>query len=1322
MADGEMVAARIDGGPGAHPWGNTGFVLLRHVLKGEKKIYCLYLHFQREPLHPDKTKSPWLKRLLIAAMEDKNAPKAPKWRVMEAQPTWKDEDKGKFSPTNVQVQDKLAPGVYDEDEELVQDHKRYVKLTGKWVRALGPDGNGQQVTELSPWADFDLDEACKNDPHVKALNDGKVAVFDDLKLADGKTHQCSIEAGETVGLAGIYLGSPSLHWSVFSQDAVFPAGALGEEEFKADEAPKVKALDISSKDAGTKEAASALIEAIDPRKKVIGKNDLQWIVEPGELKHFYRTPAQCWRSRYQAVKGLTEFALDLDSLTGQDRYKSHTDAEKTDFKTHGKAFLFWNDLSAAEDFPADGKAIFVHPVTALRMMSQVRVEADHDDPPEEEGSNAEDRTHAAEDVVLVVRDAKGPLAAVDVTVKADGVVVLQGKTDSMGEIIVPKDEVIGKDVEISLDEKAVGDKGQLVGVANETSAPASLTPGNAPGNQTFNGDELVPEPRLNLPMKVKTGAVVISYSKWNAGKFEPEEARGTLAPGLPLVAERIVYRKDDGTYELIQSLIDCVETYCWSIEGGSEKIGLDLPAEKQSSDPAVFASWSSRIAHLEEHPVLAGRVLNLDDGAQLDVSWLAIMSVGAPEHDQEVAKDQCAIAAGGFAIAFDPHVLTSDAGLLNTPRPVMAKLTIKDKDFALRDQAITIYGDAPKFPDQPPAPPAKSENTADAPGSALDAFCEITRDDATDKLTGWSKEPFPLKPYSQLTGAVTQRLLRGDADSVYFAAVEPSQHLPFGDEVSMNIGDALVRHAQALAVAFPDAPDLIVGKDAASAYAAGNGMQTGICASDCKTTVAPAGRKSGCSEQVRQSNLGSCKQSPIEACRTIVQLGKANLAKAGCPEIETACAAAQHDKSHCFLDGALKGDQAEERERWHVRLPMRTAGAGYPYLRDIGKNARVVLINPASGAAVVCSQEARGPLDKVAGNAAADEAGVTENELKDKDTVIAASYETFWKLGLPRGSADAVVLIAFVSAGTPLGPLADGVTVTLKKTGDFGTLMGDRPPVVTGTPGEKVKSSNITVGGKHFVDWFNSDFKPQYPGNHPTLLLWKKPAPMFPSKIAKASFCTVFDNVKYLWADEISLQQFLGFFAIFYNETGGSMQPIGERGSEKYMFEPTPGGKASYNKGGNRPAGDLLKGMGAISDDDAVAAWNGTRYPDDSAIKDQVHECDFWKFRGHGLIQLTFRSNYKSHCEPALLANGYKSVDEHTAAELEKIIMTDPRIYLAMVKSFFNGIKSAFAKVDDNQFVETGRRVSVQTPYGELYEWRVLTLMDAMQKAGVEFR
>src|SRR5207244_10443853 len=104
---------------------------LRHKVKGEKNVYCLYLHLKREPLHPDTTDAGWLKRLLIAAMKGKEA-KKPKWRVSEPQPTWKEADKGRWSPVNVQTDDKLDSGVYEEEAEYVQDSKRYVKLKGKW--------------------------------------------------------------------------------------------------------------------------------------------------------------------------------------------------------------------------------------------------------------------------------------------------------------------------------------------------------------------------------------------------------------------------------------------------------------------------------------------------------------------------------------------------------------------------------------------------------------------------------------------------------------------------------------------------------------------------------------------------------------------------------------------------------------------------------------------------------------------------------------------------------------------------------------------------------------------------------------------------------------------------------------------------------------------------------------------------------------------------------------------------------------------------------------------------------------------------------------
>ena len=1302
IADGEVVAARIGVAAGEHPWGDTGFVLLRHPLQGDKQIFSLFLHLQAETLHPDHTDAGWLKRLLIAAMEDKDVPKKPKWRVAEPQPTWVDEDKGRFSPTNVHHDELLDPGVYEEEEELVADARRYVKLGEKWVRALGPDGEGGGVTPLPPYAGFDLDQACKNDEKVKALREGKVALL-----------KSPVEAGETVGHSGGYLGKPALHWSVFSKSDVFPGGSLGKSEVAADEQPKLAALDLSSKEQGTKEHAEALIAALDPDKLSLGKKKLEWVAEPGEVQNFYAEPAICWRARYQAVKGVADFHLDVDKLVGQDRHKSHLQSERDAFAKAAKAFCFGADLSEVEGYPADGKGIFVHPVTALRLMTAAR---EPQDGLLAEDSAPGDRTHAGEDVVLVVRDAKGPLAAVDVTVAADGKTVAQGKTDSQGEIVVRLEDVQGKEVLVTVDSKAVGEKGLLVQAANETSAPATLAPGDAPGHQSFNGQEVVPDPRLGLRMKVKEGATVRTYGKWDPAKFQVTDPRKLVDPRSPAVAERIVFRRDDGAWELISLLQDGKEVFCWSIEDGEEKLVPDFP-EEESKDPTAIASWSARIASVTDHPVLAGRVRNIDDGKELEVRWLAILASGAPEHDQEVGLSKCKVAKGGFAVAFDPHALSSDAGLLSCPRPVYAKLKAGDTESSLRGQAVTVYGGT-KFPDVKAT--AEEAGPAKAGAKEIVAWFEVSRDDATDHFTGWGSTELATRELTKLTGPAADRLVGDGQDKIWVAPAHAAQHLPLETEEKLAPAEALAHHGKLLKAAQPDAPDWVIGSGSPTAE---NGMETGICATDCKTAVAPAGRRTGCTEKVRVSNLASCQHGIEPGCREAVQPGKLPVVKKdACPGEIASCVGAAHDKSHCFVSGVVRGPEAEERERWHVRLPMRTKGAGYPYLRGTGKNLRVLLVNPVNGTAVVCSQEGRGPRWKCTGNQECPQAAVEKDELKDQDTGLAASYEVFWKLGLTRSGGEPVVLLAFVGASTPLGPVEADVPIRLKQSETYAEVMGDAPPVAPGEPGDKVKSGDVRVAGKHFADWFNEDFKPQHPGNHPTLLLWKKPAPMFPSKVNKKNFQTVFDNVEQLWAKELTLQEFLAFFAIFYNETGGTLEPLTERGSEKYIFEPTKGGKASYNTSKmNRPAGDLLKAAGAISGD-KVAAWNGSTYPDDTGIKDRVHECDFWKFRGRGLIQLTFRENYKTHCAPALQKGGYKGIDELSEKELGQIVHDDPRVYLPMVKSFFGGLKSAFAKVNDDQFVETGKRISGQTPYGELLEWRCLTLMEAMTKAGFELR
>ena len=57
-----------------------------------------------------------------------------------------------------------------------------------------------------------------------------------------------------------------------------------------------------------------------------------------------------------------------------------------------------------------------------------------------------------------------------------------------------------------------------------------------------------------------------------------------------------------------------------------------------------------RIAHLQDHPVMAGRVRNIADGTELEVTFVALMAVGAPEHDQPVGTIKVKV---GFDVTRD---------------------------------------------------------------------------------------------------------------------------------------------------------------------------------------------------------------------------------------------------------------------------------------------------------------------------------------------------------------------------------------------------------------------------------------------------------------------------------------------------------------------------------------------------------------------------------------------------------------------------------------------------------------------------------------------
>lgn len=199
---------------------------------------------------------------------------------------------------------------------------------------------------------------------------------------------------------------------------------------------------------------------------------------------------------------------------------------------------------------------------------------------------------------------------------------------------------------------------------------------------------------------------------------------------------------------------------------------------------------------------------------------------------------------------------------------------------------------------------------------------------------------------------------------------------------------------------------------------------------------------------------------------------------------------------------------------------------------------------------------------------------------------------------------------------------------------------------------------------QHFIDWFNAFCaRRQY---------WADKQ-INPNQDVRNRFLEIWDGIPSMFERyPVNLLQFSALMSILVNEAGANLLPVSEICGRNdypglaYAFCDIPGVKASYNAGAdNRHAGDLFfededfwTAHGSRASADLVRAmpnlreqWNGNVYPQNffSTSLDPYHsgfiqQADFYKFRGRGLIQITWRSNYRSIVQFVLNYKGQDAV------------------------------------------------------------------------------
>jgi hypothetical protein len=199
------------------------------------------------------------------------------------------------------------------------------------------------------------------------------------------------------------------------------------------------------------------------------------------------------------------------------------------------------------------------------------------------------------------------------------------------------------------------------------------------------------------------------------------------------------------------------------------------------------------------------------------------------------------------------------------------------------------------------------------------------------------------------------------------------------------------------------------------------------------------------------------------------------------------------------------------------------------------------------------------------------------------------------------------------------------------------------------TKGADVTNFFTKKTNQEFIDWFNE--------NCANKGFWKDPKRgdfrLGTTPEVRQRFSKIWDQFQIMFdAGEINLAQFICLQSIFINEMGASLKPVTEKVGRAghpglaYAFDAISGVKISYNQSPSKTAFELfndplfIKTHGQLAQADKLKQttdlrWKSTVYPQDAfptstdpAESGFIREADFFKFRGRGFVQTTWRSNY----------------------------------------------------------------------------------------------